>query len=99
MCVCLCVHVHVCVHVCQCVCLSVCHPAFDTPTGLPYGTINLLYGVPPGEVPITCTACCASFIVEFGTLSRLTGTSVGGGAVATVGGAVATAGGLWWQMC
>ena len=59
--------------------VSVCYPAFDTPTGLPYGTINLLYGVPPGEIPITCTACCASFLVEFGTLSRLTGVSVGAG--------------------
>ena len=48
-------------------------PAFDTPTGLPYGTINLRYGVPVSETPVTCTACCSSYIVEFGTLSRLTG--------------------------
>jgi mannosidase alpha-like ER degradation enhancer 2 len=48
-------------------------PAFDTPTGLPYGTINLRYGVPPSETPITCVACCSSFLIEFGTLSRLTG--------------------------
>ena len=47
--------------------------AFETPTGLPYGSINLKYGVSPGETPITCTSCCASYIVEFGVLSRLTG--------------------------
>lgn len=64
---------------CVTVGVSVCYSAFDTPTGLPYGTINLLYGIPPGEIPITCTACCASFVVEFGTLSRLTGVSVGAG--------------------
>lgn len=51
-------------------------PAFATPTGLPFGTINLRYGVPTTETPVTCTACCSSFIVEFGTLSRLTGKSL-----------------------
>ena len=40
---------------------------------MPYGTVNLRYGVPPGETPITCTAGVGTFIVEFGTLSRLTG--------------------------
>lgn len=48
-------------------------PAFDTKTGMPYGTVNLKYGVPHGETPITCTAGVGTFIVEFGTLSRLTG--------------------------
>ena len=48
-------------------------PAFDTPTGMPYGTVNLRYGVPEGETPITCTAGVGTFIVEFATLSRLTG--------------------------
>lgn len=48
-------------------------PAFNTKTGMPYGTVNLRYGVPPGETPITCTAGVATFTVEFGTLSRLTG--------------------------
>ena len=48
-------------------------PAFATPTGLPYGTINLRYGVPIKETPVTCTACCSSFLVEFGSLTRLTG--------------------------
>ena len=48
-------------------------PAFDTPTGMPYGTVNLRTGVPEGETPITCTAGVGTYIVEFGTLSRLTG--------------------------
>ncbi|CAI9725282.1 degradation-enhancing alpha-mannosidase 2 [Octopus vulgaris] len=48
-------------------------PAFDTPTGMPYGTINLRHGVPAGETTVTCTAGVGTFIVEFGTLSRLTG--------------------------
>lgn len=48
-------------------------PAFDTKTGMPYGTVNLKYGVPNGETPITCTAGVGTFIVEFGALSRLTG--------------------------
>ncbi|KAF7267328.1 hypothetical protein GWI33_019446 [Rhynchophorus ferrugineus] len=47
--------------------------AFDTKTGMPYGTVNLRYGVPKGETPITCTAGIGTFIIEFGTLSRLTG--------------------------
>lgn len=48
-------------------------PAFDTPTGMPYGTVNLRYGVPLSETPITCTAGCGTFIIEFGTISALTG--------------------------
>jgi mannosidase alpha-like ER degradation enhancer 2 len=51
-------------------------PAFDTPTGMPYGTVNLIKGVPPGETTITCTAGIGTFILEFGTLSRLTGDPV-----------------------
>lgn len=47
--------------------------AFDTTTGMPYGTINLRSGVPPGETSITCTAGVGTYIIEFGTLSRLTG--------------------------
>lgn len=47
-------------------------PAFDTATGMPYGTVNLKKGVPPGETTITCTAGIGTFILEFGTLSRLT---------------------------
>lgn len=49
-------------------------PAFDTPTGMPYGTINLAVGgVPPKETPITCVATIGTLILEFGALSRLTG--------------------------
>ena len=48
-------------------------PAFNTPTKIPYGTVNLIYGVPQGETPITCTAGGGTFAVEFGALSRLTG--------------------------
>ncbi|KAF5396436.1 ER degradation enhancing alpha-mannosidase like protein 2 [Paragonimus heterotremus] len=49
-------------------------PAFDTPTGMPYGTVNLaLNAVPPNETTITCVAAVGTTILEFGTLSRLTG--------------------------
>jgi ER degradation enhancer, mannosidase alpha-like 2 len=41
--------------------------------GIPYGTINLVWGVPRGETNITCTAGGGTFLVEFGSLSRLTG--------------------------
>jgi len=47
--------------------------AFSTKTGIPYGTVNLRYGVPEGETSVVCTACAGSFAVEFGLLSRLTG--------------------------
>lgn len=40
---------------------------------MPYGTVNLLHGVPKGETVITCTAGVGTFLVEFGSLSRLTG--------------------------
>lgn len=40
---------------------------------MPYGTVNLLYGVPRGETAITCTAGVGTFLLEFGALSRLTG--------------------------
>nr|CAH8854656.1 unnamed protein product [Trichobilharzia regenti] len=49
-------------------------PAFDTPTGMPYGTVNFkLGGVPVGETTVTCVAGVGTFILEFGALSRLTG--------------------------
>lgn len=48
-------------------------PAFNTTSGMPYGTVNLEKGVPPNETPITCTAGVTTFIIEFATLSRLTG--------------------------
>ena len=40
---------------------------------MPYGTVNLINGVPKGEVTITCTAGVGTFLLEFGSLSRLTG--------------------------
>ena len=40
---------------------------------MPYGTVNLRYGVPENETPITCTAGVGTFILEFCALSRLTG--------------------------
>jgi len=48
-------------------------PAFDTPTGIPFGSINLKHGVSPHETRITSTACGGTLALEFGTLSRLTG--------------------------
>eukprot|EP00794_Sanderia_malayensis_P018991 gene18991-20902_t len=48
-------------------------PAFNTSTSMPYGTVNLLHGVPEGETTITCTASIGTFILEFATLSHLTG--------------------------
>ncbi|XP_003695478.3 ER degradation-enhancing alpha-mannosidase-like protein 3 [Apis florea] len=51
-------------------------PAFNTTTGIPYGRINLKYGMK--DVPLevsreTCTACAGSMILEMAALSRLTG--------------------------
>ena len=46
--------------------------AFDTPTGLPFGTVNLRSGVPKGESRLVCAACAATFSLEFGLLSILT---------------------------
>ncbi|KAF9469122.1 alpha mannosidase-like protein [Collybia nuda] len=48
-------------------------PAFSTPTGLPYARINLRHGLSKGETLETCTAGAGSLILEFATLSRLTG--------------------------
>eukprot|EP00117_Sycon_ciliatum_P046564 scpid71005/ scgid1900/ ER degradation-enhancing alpha-mannosidase-like 2 len=48
-------------------------PAFDTATGMPYGSINLRHGVPDGETTVTCAAGVGTFVIEFGVLSRLTG--------------------------
>ncbi|CAL1702197.1 unnamed protein product [Somion occarium] len=48
-------------------------PAFKTPTSLPYARVNLRHGLPKGESIDTCTAGAGSLILEFGTLSRLTG--------------------------
>ncbi|KAK0157873.1 hypothetical protein PV328_011562 [Microctonus aethiopoides] len=54
-------------------------PAFNTTTGIPYGRINLKYGmkgVPPEMCRETCTACAGSMILEMAALSRLTGESI-----------------------
>lgn len=51
-------------------------PAFATKTGMPYGTVNLVTGVPRGETSVTCTAGVGTFLLEFATLSRLTGNPV-----------------------
>jgi mannosidase alpha-like ER degradation enhancer 2 len=48
-------------------------PAFQTNTGIPYGTVNLKHGVPRGETEIASTAGAGSLIVEFEVLSSLTG--------------------------
>ena len=47
--------------------------AFSTTTGMPYGTVNFNFGVPVNETPVTCTASVGTFLVEFGTISYLTG--------------------------
>jgi mannosidase alpha-like ER degradation enhancer 1 len=48
-------------------------PAFDSPTGIPYPRINLRTGLVLGETSETCAAGAGSLVLEFGTLSRLTG--------------------------
>ncbi|KDQ64850.1 glycoside hydrolase family 47 protein [Jaapia argillacea MUCL 33604] len=48
-------------------------PAFSTPTGIPLARLNLRHGVQRGESVETCTAGAGSLILEFATLSRLTG--------------------------
>lgn len=50
--------------------------AFNSHTGMPYGTVNLRYGVHRHETPITCTAGIGTFLLEFATLSRLTGSPI-----------------------
>jgi len=52
------------------------YSAFDTNTSMPYGTVNFKYGVPAGETPITCTASVGTFVLEFGTITYLTGTLI-----------------------
>ncbi|DBA72271.1 TPA: hypothetical protein ACH3X2_010653 [Trebouxia sp. C0005] len=48
-------------------------PAFDTASGIPLSWIHLQKGVLPDETRFTCTACAVTLLLEFGTLSRLTG--------------------------
>ncbi|KAJ4722583.1 alpha-1,2-Mannosidase [Melia azedarach] len=47
-------------------------PAFDTSTGIPFGSVNLLHGVDEHESKITSTAGGGTLTLEFGVLSRLT---------------------------
>ncbi|XP_062108214.1 alpha-mannosidase I MNS4 [Humulus lupulus] len=47
-------------------------PVFDTPTGIPFGSVNLLHGVDEHESKITSTAGGGTLTLEFGVLSRLT---------------------------
>ena len=47
--------------------------AFDTKTGIPFGTVNLLRGVPLGETEIASLAGAGTLTLEFELLSRLTG--------------------------
>ncbi|CAM9739383.1 unnamed protein product [Scytosiphon promiscuus] len=51
-------------------------PAFETPTGIPYGTVNLKTGVPEGETTISSLAGAGSLTMEFSVLSALTGDGV-----------------------
>lgn len=51
-------------------------PAFDTATGIPYGTVNLRHGVPPGETPISSLAGAGTHLLEFGIISKVTGNPV-----------------------
>lgn len=47
--------------------------AFDTPTGVPYGSLHLRRGVAPGETTEASVAGGGTYVLELGTLSRLTG--------------------------
>jgi hypothetical protein len=53
-------------------------PAFETSTGIPYGTVNLVKGVPKGETTIASLAGGGSMTLEFELLTRLTGEPVYG---------------------
>jgi mannosidase alpha-like ER degradation enhancer 3 len=50
-------------------------PAFNTTSGLPFGRINLKHGMTPilASQHDTCTACAGTVILEWATLTRLTG--------------------------
>ncbi|KAF2349551.1 Glycoside hydrolase family 47 [Trinorchestia longiramus] len=54
-------------------------PAFNTTTGIPYPRVNLRHGMKSGELGSardTCTSCAGTMILEFASLSRLTGHAV-----------------------
>ncbi|KAG8762914.1 alpha mannosidase-like protein [Ceratobasidium sp. 423] len=48
-------------------------PAFRTNTGIPFARINLRHGLPKTETYETCTAGAGSLLLEWTTLSRLSG--------------------------
>ena len=48
-------------------------PAFETKTGIPYGTVNLMSGVPTGETAVASLAGSGSLTLEFAILTALTG--------------------------
>jgi len=47
--------------------------AFNTPTGLPYGSVNFRSGVRTGETPVSATATGGTILLEFHLLSKLSG--------------------------
>lgn len=51
-------------------------PAFKTKTGIPYPRVHLQSGVVPWEVKHSCAAGAGTLILEFATLSRLTGHTI-----------------------
>ena len=53
-------------------------PAFETATGIPYGTVNLVRGVPKDETTVASLAGGGSLSLEFELLSRLTGDAIYG---------------------
>jgi Glycosyl hydrolase family 47 len=48
-------------------------PAFNTPTGIPYGSVHLRRGVAQNESRVSSTAGGGTLVLEFGVLSKLTG--------------------------
>ena len=53
-------------------------PAFNTTTGIPFGTVNLRKGVPKGETVVASTAGAGSLLIEFEILSTLVNNDVYG---------------------
>lgn len=54
-------------------------PAFlSSKTGIPYGTVNLLYGVPKDETTVASTAGGGTLSIEFELLSRLSNNPIYG---------------------
>jgi hypothetical protein len=48
-------------------------PAFNTPTGIPFGSVHLRRGVAHNESRVSSTAGGGTLVLEFGVLSKLTG--------------------------